>query len=70
MKEKNPMENLGVAYRAISAACVYNLDLDKEGYGCDSIDMFNGLVEEFAAIAIQFPEMDTDGIIEFYELHV
>jgi hypothetical protein len=70
MKEKNPMENLEVAYRAISAACVYNLDQDKNGYGCDSIDMFNGLVEEFAAIAIQFPEMDTDGIIEFYELHV
>lgn len=64
------MNNLQVAYRAISAACVYNLDLDKNGYGCDSIDMFNGLVEELAAIAIQFPEMDTDGIIEFYELHV
>ena len=66
MKNKN---NLQVTYRAISAACVYNLDLDKDGYGCDSIEMFNRLVEEFAAIAIQFPEMDTDSIIEFYELH-
>ena len=70
MRNENPMNNLQVTYRAISAACVYNLDLDKNGYGCDSIDMFNGLVEELSAIAIQFPDMDTDGIIEFYELHV
>ena len=60
------MENLQTAYVAIQAACIWNLALIDNGYGCDQIDIFSGLVEEMAAIVEANPELDIDGVIEFY----
>jgi len=69
MKEKNPMENLQTAYVAIQAACTWNLTLIDNGYGCDQIETFNEIVTEMAAIVEAMPELDIDGVIEFFCLH-
>jgi hypothetical protein len=66
MKNENPMNDLQTAYVAIQAACIWNLALIDNGYGCDQIDIFSGLVEEMAAIVEANPELDIDGVIEFY----
>ena len=66
MKNENPMNDLQTAYVAIQAACIWNLALIDNGYGCDSVEVFNGLAEEMAAIVEANPELDIDGIIEFY----
>ena len=58
-----------VLYRAIDAACCFNLEQSANGYGCDSVALLSTLVDEFAAIARAFPEMDRVGLVEFYELH-
>ena len=60
------MNDLQTAYVAIQAACIWNLALIDNGYGCDQIDIFSGLVEEMAAIVEANPELDIDGVIEFY----
>lgn len=63
------MNDAQIAYRAIAAACRFNLKIMEQGYGCDSIELFNELAEDMAAIVTAFPEMDADDVIEFYELH-
>ena len=63
------MENLATAYTAIQAACTWNLKLTENGYGCDQLDTFNEIVTEMAAIVEAMPELDIDGVIEFYSLH-
>ena len=60
------MNDLQTAYVAIQAACIWNLALIDNGYGCDQIEVFSGLVEEMAAIVEANPELDIDGVIEFY----
>jgi hypothetical protein len=69
MKNENPMNDLQTAYVAIQAACVWNLALIDNGYGCDQIEVFSGLVDEMAAIVEAMPELDIDGVIEFYSNH-
>ena len=63
------MNDLQTAYVAIQAACVWNLALVDNGYGCDQIEVFSGLVDEMAAIVEAMPELDIDGVIEFYSTH-
>ena len=66
---QSPLDDLSVAYRALQAACSFNTTLCANGYGCDQLDAFNQLAEEMGVIAAEYPEMDIQGIIEFYELH-
>jgi hypothetical protein len=66
MKNENSMENLQTAYTAIQAACIWNLALIDNGYGCDQIETFNEIVTEMAAIVEANPELDIDGVLEFY----
>jgi hypothetical protein len=58
-----------IAYRAIDAACQFNTKLTRNGYGSDSIELLNELIEEMAAIVEAFPDLDVAGVIEFYEIH-
>ena len=67
---KAPMTELQVSYRAIAAACVWNLTLVANGYGCDDVELFNDLVAEMAKIVKEMPHLDVDDVAEFYELHV
>ena len=58
-----------IAYRAIDAACQFNTKLTDNGYGSDSIELLNELVQDMADIVTAFPDLDVAGVIEFYELH-
>lgn len=63
------MNDSQIAYRAIDAACRFNTALTEQSYGCDSIELFNELVEDMAAIVVAFPDMDVYDVIEFYQHH-
>lgn len=63
------MKELELGYRAIQAACTLNMELASNGYGCDSMDLFNSLVEEMSCIILAHPEMNTASVVEFYQLH-
>lgn len=63
------MEDLQIAYRAISAACHLQVQLEGNGYGWYSVEEFNELLQEMAFIAEAFPEADTAEMIEFWQLH-
>ena len=69
MKNENPMNDLQTAYVAIQAACIWNLALVDNGYGCDQIETFNEIVTEMSAIVEAMPDLDIDGVIEFYNNH-
>ena len=69
MKNENPMNDLQTAYIAIQAACIWNLALVDNGYGCDQIETFNEIVTEMSAIVEAMPDLDIDGVIEFYNNH-
>jgi hypothetical protein len=60
------MNEFQINYRAIQAACQFNLEIIKEGYGCDTMEIFTEIVEDMTAIVKAFPELDIEGIIEFY----
>lgn len=69
-EKRTKVNELQANYRAITAACKWNLELVGNGYGCDDAGQFQEIVAEMVAIAIANPDFDVEQIIEFYELHM
>jgi hypothetical protein len=63
------MNELQLSALAIEAACVLNLRLTENGYGCDSIESFAELADGMAQVICSTDIRDVLGIIEFYEIH-
>jgi len=61
--------SLTTSSKAIAAVCRFNLNQRANGYGIDTVECLNEIVDEFCAIFDQFPEFTTENAIDFWETH-